>query len=115
MADPIRHHYDLDDTGTRYQQYSELIEIWETGIEILERRRIVTRMDQIRVIQLRSAMEMLRLTMSGMGGYHDQVETLQDQINMIPTSQQLAAEKMPGDRGTPLKPWTKLLTDGYDS
>lgn len=102
MIDRTGIEYNLDDVGTRYQQYSELIEVWETGIEILERKRIQSPNDKYRIIQLRSSMELLRLTISGMGGYRSNIETLADHINMIPRSDQLEADKMPGDRGTPL-------------
>lgn len=50
---------DLMETGTRYRHYSELREIFATGMEILKNLNVQTPADRTRIAKLGDAVEMI--------------------------------------------------------
>ena len=100
----------LDDVGTRYQHYSDLLSVWEEGVSLISDYSHVGKHDQSKLDVLNTSIELLRNTLDGMGDYHDTLITLRKLVDYVPTDPTV----IPEGRGTPLKGNPKLgeLGDG---
>lgn len=97
----------LDDVGTRYQHYSELIQIWEEAHTLISEYSHISKQDQSKLEVLTVSIELLRNTLDGMGDYHDRILSLRKLVDWVPTDPSV----IPDGRGTPLQ---KRLGDGND-
>jgi hypothetical protein len=97
----------LEDIGTRYQHYSDLISLWEEGAELISQYSVIGKHDQARLEQLNASIDLLRNTLDGMSDYHDTLVMLRRLVDYIPT----LAEDITGGRGTPIDK-TKQLPPG---
>lgn len=88
----------LDDTGTRYVHYTELLELWESGIEIMQRRSRFSETDKWKYAELLAAISMLRQQIDILSDARDLVFIQRQLINSVPTD----PAKIIGGRGTPL-------------
>lgn len=96
--------FGLKDTGTRWQHYVELLELWEQALAILEGYHYKTDDDTDRIVRLREGISLLRKQIDVMSGYHagqyaDAVYPLKLQIDRIPKDPAM----IEGGRGTERK------------
>lgn len=76
--------HDLNDVGTRYKHYSDLLSLWNSGEEILElicSRPYVTETDQINLERLRIAITLLETQINELADYSTKKWKMQDQID----------------------------------
>lgn len=95
----------LEDVGTRYQHYSDLVEVWEEGARLISEYSHVGKHDQTKLDTLTAAIELLRNTLDGIGEYHDLLIELRKLVDFVPTDPTV----IPEGRGTPLQ---RRLGDG---
>jgi hypothetical protein len=96
--------YKLNDVGTRYDHYSEILALWEDTVDLMARRRFLGRDELVKKMGLELAITQLKKSIAGMGGYGDQVDSIRKLINGVPTKASLIF----GGRGTTLN------RTGYD-
>lgn len=91
----------LDDIGTRYQHYSDLLSLWEESAEIVAVAvgRTNSKHDAARLETMRASIELMRNTLDGMAEYRDMMLALRRLVDYIPTM----AKDIEGGRGTPLQ------------
>lgn len=97
----------LDDIGTRYLHYSDLLAVWEEAKVLIESYSHVGKHDQTRIDTINSCLDLLRNTLDGMGEYQDRIVGLRKLVDWVPSDPSV----IPEGRGTPLK---KRLGDGND-
>lgn len=95
----------LDDVGTRYKHYVELLELWESGIPYMEQRARFSDLAKKRLTMLSSAVYMLRQQLDVLSEIGDLVFLQRQLINNVPTD----AAKIHGGRGTPLPTQTEEM------
>lgn len=88
----------LDDLGTRYEHYSDLLSLWEESAEIMLGYATSSKHDTEKLALLRASIELMRNTLDGMAEYHDMMLALRRLVDYIPTM----AKDIEGGRGTPL-------------
>lgn len=91
----------LDDIGTRYEHYSDLISLWEESAEIIASTNYNSKHDLARIETFRVSIELMRNTLDGMAEYRDMMLALRRLVDYIPTM----AKDIEGGRGTPLHPY----------
>jgi hypothetical protein len=89
----------LEDEGTRYEHYSDLISLWEEAVEMVHNKRPPSDDGKLRSAQLEAGLELLHKTLDGMTDYRENDLSLRKLVDYIPT----AAEAIEGGRGTPLQ------------
>ena len=88
----------LTDVGTRFRHWSDLLEAWESGLEITKRHSTQTDHDKERVTQLETGIELLRKQIEVCGRFDAMRWKYFDQVGVIPKD----PAKIEGGRGTPL-------------
>jgi len=88
----------LKDVGTRYEHYSQLLSLWESGLEILKKYRLVTEGEFRQLNQLETGIELLRKQIDVLAEFNESILTIKMEINSIPRD----PSKIKGGRGTPL-------------
>jgi hypothetical protein len=89
----------LEDIGTRYEHYSDLLSIWEEALELMSSYSYIGKADESKQKILSETIEILRNTLDGMGEYHDLLIVLRRLVDWIPSD----PTAITGGRGTPLK------------
>src|SRR5579864_1459608 len=87
----------LDDVGTRYQHLTDLMELWQTGLEVMNKYDFDS--DKENKVKLKNAIELLQKHIDNKSGYDFKAWSLRDTIERIPAK----AESIEGGRGTPLR------------
>jgi len=75
----------LTDIGTRYQHYSELLDLWETGVDIMTHLKadLLGDEDKIRIGELQIAVRMLTKQFDVMSDYNRKIYSLCSDIDSI--------------------------------
>lgn len=91
----------LSDEGTRYKHYSELLEQWRLGTDVLENmsQSYQHPADKKRLTDLKAAVALLEKQLEVMSGYDKEQWSLREQVNQIPRD----PNRIEGGRGTPVK------------
>lgn len=77
---------DLNDAGTRFKHYTELLELWKTGEEILDTicdRPYVTEQDQINLERIRIAVALLEEQINILSNYSIKKWDMREEIDSI--------------------------------
>lgn len=74
--------FKLEDIGTRYIHYVQLLDLWEFGLDIMKKYTYKSSLDEKRVADLEVGINLLRKQIEVMGDY-DPYETF-DIINSVP-------------------------------
>lgn len=98
----------LYDIGTRWQHYSDLLDIWEETAELMNQYSYLGKFDAEKQKLLNSCIDILRNTMDGMSEYHDLLITLRKIVDYVPSDPTVIT----GGRGTPLGKEYKQLGSG---
>jgi hypothetical protein len=77
-----------DEIGTRYNHYHDLLELWETGIEVVKGYKYPSKTDKERLTQLEAGVFLLRkqidiLCRYESGQYSDALLPLKRQVDRI--------------------------------
>jgi hypothetical protein len=75
----------LEDTGTRYQHYRDLVELWESGLAVL--KRYINQYDKeglLRIAKLEHAIEMTNRQIETMANFGGKRSSLMFEIDNIP-------------------------------
>ena len=97
----------LDDEGTRWAHFSQLVTMWEEGQTILEGRPYRDAENLLKTQGIKIGIALLKKTMEGMSGYRDRELELRKLIDFVPSD----VSSIPSGRGTPLKPWGPGVED----
>lgn len=101
----------LEDVGTRYEHYSDLLSIWEEASELMATYSYVGKADENKQKILLEAIQILTNTLDGMAEWHDMLISLRRIVDWVPTDPSVIL----GGRGTPLAaPTQHRLGDGYE-
>ena len=87
----------LFEQGTRYQHYRDLLELWQSGLEVLNRYTFSS--DVIRKQQLEAGIFLLQKQLDVACGYEGKAWELREEIDSITRN----VDTIKGGRGTPLK------------
>jgi hypothetical protein len=87
----------LEDVGTRHRHLTELLDLWEAGVDVMDRYNLNS--DKDRKKKLESAVELLRKHIDHLSGYDYRAWNIRDEIEHISRD----PAKIVGGRGTPLK------------
>lgn len=79
----------LNDIGSRYDHYSELLVIWEEYVSMMEKRAFLGRDELIKKMGIELAIKQLRKTIMGMRGYSDQVGEIKALVDGVPKDAKL--------------------------
>lgn len=75
----------LEDIGTRFKHYSELLDLWDSGLEILnERKRRESYVNEEQYREIKSAVSLLRKQIDILSGYDPWL--VRGLINNIPNN-----------------------------
>ncbi len=88
----------LNDIGSRYDHYSELLVIWEEYVSMMNKRSFLGRDELVKKMGIELAIKQLRMSISAMRGYADQVGEIKAMVDGVPK-----ADKIYGGRGTALR------------
>jgi hypothetical protein len=95
----------LNDIGSRYDHYSELLVIWEEYVQMMAKRQFLGRIELTKKMGIELAITQLRKTVAAMRGYNDQVGVVETLVDGVPK-----AKYIYGGRGTALE-YSKNIED----
>jgi len=98
MGDPNYDGHTLDDEGTRYQHYHELLDRWEEGLEIMNKYSYVNEVDKKKKEKLEAAVELLRTQIEVLANYGNNEIYALTEIDKLPKD----PSAIKGGRGTAL-------------
>lgn len=73
----------LMDVGTRYQHLRELVDLWELGIEIMDKYNYRSDVDKIKRLKLENAIEMMKHELDRMAGVTTGLWELRPELDKI--------------------------------
>lgn len=88
---------ELTDVGTRYEHLTDLLNFWETGLDVME--RIKCDSDKERRPKLEGAVELLKKYLDNKSGYDYRAWSLRSAVDSISKD----PSAIDGGRGTPLR------------
>jgi hypothetical protein len=88
----------LNDIGSRYDHYSELLVIWEEYVQMMAKRTFLGRIELTKKMGIELAITQLRKTVAAMRGYEDQVGAVEALVDGVSRS----AKHIYGGRGSAL-------------
>lgn len=85
---------DLNETGTRYQHYAELAELFRTGVDILDTmsQNLINDTDRKKRVKLVGAIELIEARMGLLADYDKKTFSLRRTIDLIPSPRPLLTE-----------------------
>lgn len=80
--------YALTDEGTRYIHYTDLLDLWGVGIEILQKQNTAFQSpaDKKKLESLKTSVELLERHMEALADYRIKSYRLRDEVNNINSS-----------------------------
>ena len=90
----------LNDVGSRFDHYSELLVIWEEYVAMKSRRSFLGKDELVKLMGLNLACNQLRKTIAGMPGYVEKIGEIKALVDGVPKDAKLIF----GGRGSALNP-----------
>jgi hypothetical protein len=94
----------LEDIGSRFDHYSELLVIWEEYMQMMSKRTFLGKDELVKLMGLSLACNQLRKTVSGMPGYVEKIGEIKALVDGVPRD----AKLIRGGRGSALN------SNGYE-
>jgi len=89
----------LNDVGSRFDHYSELLVIWEEYAMMMGKRSFLGKDELVKLMGLSLACHQLQKTMANMPGYVDKIGEIKALVDGVPKD----AKLIYGGRGKPLR------------
>jgi len=89
----------LNDVGSRFDHYSELLVIWEEYMQMMSKRAFLGKDELVKLMGINLACAQLRKTIANMPGYVEKIGEIKALVDGVPTN----AKLIYGGRGSALR------------